>query len=175
VIGSSKESIGRRGIGRRRFLTGLGVSAAGALTLNNVEAHAEQVEGPVPTSAPDARFSRMFQLPAFADPRSPAVRDAMIDIGKPGGLMDAKDPLNEGPIRLITNPELSPRNVDQDVRNMTAGTTFLGQFLDHDITFDNTSRLGMVTEPSQTPNTRVPTFDLDSIYGGGPSCPETVI
>ena len=169
MIGSSKESVGRRGIGRRRFLTGLGVSAAGALTLNNVEAHAEQVEGPVPTSAPDTRFSRMFQLPAFADPRSAAVRDAMIDIGKLGGVMDAKDPLNEGPIRLITNPELSPRNVDQDVRNMTAGTTFLGQFLDHDITFDNTSRLGVVAEPAQTPNTRVPTFDLDSIYGGGPS------
>ncbi len=169
MIGSSKEWVGRRGIGRRRFLTGLGVSAAGALTLNNVEAHAEQVEGPVPTSAPDTRFSRMFQLPAFADPRSAAVRDAMIDIGKLGGVMDAKDPLNEGPIRLITNPELSPRNVDQDVRNMTAGTTFLGQFLDHDVTFDNTSRLGVVTEPAQTPNTRVPTFDLDSIYGGGPS------
>jgi hypothetical protein len=120
------------------------------LTLNNVEARAEQVEGPISHSAPDPRFSRMFQLPAFADPRSPAVRDAMIDIGKPGGLLDARDPLDQGPIRLITNPELSPRNPDQDVRNMTAGTTFLGQFLDHDITFDNTSRLGVVAEPAQT-------------------------
>ncbi|HKR52605.1 MAG TPA: hypothetical protein VJT72_24105, partial [Pseudonocardiaceae bacterium] len=159
----------RRGIGRRRFLTGLGVSAAGVLTLSNVEALAETVEGPVPDSAPDPRFSRMFQLPAFADPQSPAVRNAMIDIGKPGGMMDAADPLHEGPIRLITNPELSPRNRDQDVRNMTTGTTFVGQFLDHDITFDNTSRLGVVTEPSQTPNLRDPRLDLDSIYGGGPA------
>jgi hypothetical protein len=111
----------------------------------------------------------MFALPAFADPRSAAVRDAMIDIGKPGGLLDARDPLTEGPVRLITNPELSPRNIDQSVRNMTAGTTFVGQFLDHDVTFDNTSRLGVVTEPTQTPNTRVPTFDLDSVYGGGPA------
>jgi hypothetical protein len=166
---SGKKSVAQRGIGRRRFLTGLGVSAAGVLTLNNVEAHAEKAEGPVPTSAPDPRFSRMFQLPAFADPRSPAVRDAMIDIGKPGGLLDARDPLNEGPVKLITNPGLSPRNIDQDPRNMTAGTTFLGQFLDHDVTFDNTSRLGVVTEPTQTPNTRQPTFDLDSVYGGGPS------
>src|SRR5581483_8581057 len=126
---SGNALVDRCGIGRRRFLTGLGVGTVGALVLNNVEAHAEKVEGPVPTSAPDTRFSRMFQLPAFADPRSAAVRDAMIDIGKLGGVMDAKDPLNEGPIRLITNPELSPRNVDQDVRNMTAGTTFLGQFL----------------------------------------------
>lgn len=164
------ELVGHRtGIGRRRFLAGLGVGAASALTLSNVEALAERVEGPVPTSAPDPRFSRMFQLPAFADPRSPAVRNAVIDIGKPGGLMDAADPLNEGPVRLITNPELSPRNVDQDVRNMTAGTTFVGQFLDHDVTFDNTSRLGVVTEPTQTPNSRDPRLDLDSVYGGGPS------
>ena len=157
---SSNESVGRRGIGRRRFLTGLGVGAAGALTLNKVEAHAEQVEGPVPNSTPDSRFSRMFQLPAFADPRSPAVRDAMIDIGKPGGLLDARDPLNQGPVRLITNPELSPRNLDQDVRNMTAGSTFIGQFLDHDVTFDNTSRLGVVAEPTQTPNSRIFTEGL---------------
>src|SRR5919205_120191 len=166
---SSNELVGRRGIGRRRFLAGIGIGAAGAMTLNHVEARAEKAEGPVPKSAPDSRFSRMFQLPAFADPRSPAVRDAMLDIGKPGGLLDARDPLNQGPVRLITNPEVSPRNPDQDVRNMTAGTTFLGQFLDHDITFDNTSRLGVVADPAATPNTRVPTFDLDSIYGGGPS------
>ncbi|MGH3870482.1 MAG: peroxidase family protein [Pseudonocardiaceae bacterium] len=170
MTSSDNEPMGQRtGIGRRRFLAGLGVGAAGVLTLNNVEALAEVVEGPVPTSAPDPRFSRMFQLPAFADPRSAAVRDAMSDIGKSGGLLDAADPLNEGPVRLITNPALSPRNVDQDVRDMTAGTTFLGQFLDHDVTFDNTSRLGVVTEPTRTPNARDPRLDLDSVYGGGPS------
>ncbi len=160
---------GRTGIGRRRFLAGLGVGAAGALTLNHVEALAEMVEGPVATSAPDHRFSRMFQLPAFANPRSTAIRNAMIDIGKPHGLLDARDPLGEGPVRLIINPELSPRNADQDVRNMTAGTTFVGQFLDHDVTFDSTSRLGVVTEPTRTPNTRDPRLDLDSVYGDGPS------
>ncbi|MDQ4093668.1 MAG: peroxidase [Actinomycetota bacterium] len=167
---SGHEPAGRRtGIGRRRFLAGLGVGVAGVLTLDKVEALAEMVEGPVATSAPDPRFSRMFELPAFADPQSTAVQNAMMDIGKPGGLLDAKDPLSEGPVRLITNPELSPDNADQDVSNMTAGTTFVGQFLDHDVTFDNTSRLGVVTEPTQTPNTRVPRLDLDSVYGGGPS------
>ena len=167
---SDHETAGQRtGIGRRRFLAGLGVGVAGALTLDTVEALAETVEGPVPNSVPDPRFSRMFQLPAFADPQSTAVQNAMIDIGKPGGLLDAKDPLSEGPVRLITHPELSPSNIDQDVRNMTAGTTFVGQFLDHDVTFDSTSRLGVVTEPTRTPNTRVPRLDLDSMYGGGPS------
>lgn len=159
-------------IGRRRFLGGVGAGVAGtagALFLKDVEALAERVEGPVVTAAPDPRFSRMFQLPAFANPSSTTVKNAMNDIGKLGGLLDARDPLNEGPVRLITNPELSPRNVDQLVANMTAGTTFVGQFLDHDVTFDNTSRLAVVTEPTQTPNTRDPRLDLDSVFGGGPS------
>ncbi|MGH3876557.1 MAG: peroxidase family protein [Actinophytocola sp.] len=157
---------------RRRFLGGVGVGVAGAassLFLKDVEARAEQVEGPTVTAAPDPRFSRMFQLPAFADPRSSAVRAAMSDIGKLGGLMDARDPLNEGPVRLITMPELSPRNIDQNIANMTAGTTFVGQFLDHDITFDNSSPLGTPAEPTATPNVRDARLDLDSVYGGGPS------
>lgn len=156
------------GLSRRGFLAGVGASAAGVITLSNVEALAEAVEGPTVTAAPDPRFSRLFQLPAFANPNSATVRAAMADIGKPGGLLDARDPLAEGPVRLITNPELSPRNVDQSVANMTAGTTFVGQFLDHDVTFDSTSRLAVVAEPTQTPNTRDPRLDLDSVYGGGP-------
>jgi hypothetical protein len=163
----------RRGVevNRRRFIGGVGVGLAGAasgVVLSDVEAMAEAVEGPVVTAAPDPRFSRMFDLPAFADMRSAAVRAAMTEIGRPGGLMDARDPLNEGPTRLITNPELSPRNLDQSVQNMTAGTTFVGQFLDHDITFDSTSALGVPTEPTATRNTRDPRIDLDSVYAGGP-------
>jgi hypothetical protein len=50
----------------------------------------------------------------------------------------------------------------------TAGTTFMGQFLDHDITFDLTSRLAVVAEPLESPNARTPALDLDSVYGGGP-------
>ena len=66
---------------------------------------------------------------------------------------------------MITNPELSPDN--RDNRALTAGFTFLGQFLDHDMTFDATSRLGEPTQPERSPNTRTPAFDLDSVYGGG--------
>lgn len=155
-------------IGRRQFLASLGAGVVSALTLNNVEALAETVEGPIPDSIPDSRFGRMFQLPAFTDPGFPVAHNAMMDIGQPGGLLDAKDPLSQGPVRLITHPELSPRNRDQNIHHMPAGITFVGQFLDHDITFDTTSRLGVVTEPAQTPNTRTPRIDLDSVYGGGP-------
>jgi hypothetical protein len=40
--------------------------------------------------------------------------------------------------------------------------------MDHDITFDLTSRLGTPTPPEESPNVRDPAFDLDSVYGGGP-------
>src|SRR4030095_15607481 len=42
------------------------------------------------------------------------------------------------------------------------------QFFDHDMTFDKTSRLGFPTNPIKAANARVPLFDLDSVYGGGP-------
>nr|WP_042177700.1 heme peroxidase family protein [Kibdelosporangium sp. MJ126-NF4]CEL12764.1 Myeloperoxidase, thyroid peroxidase, cyclooxygenase catalytic domain [Kibdelosporangium sp. MJ126-NF4]CTQ93523.1 Myeloperoxidase, thyroid peroxidase, cyclooxygenase catalytic domain [Kibdelosporangium sp. MJ126-NF4] len=111
-------------------------------------------------------FGRIFKLPPFAQPTQ-QVLEALRELGKPGGIMDAKDPLQEGPIRLITNPELSPNNIDNPFN--TAGTTFLGQFIDHDFTFDLNSRLGVPTEPETSPNLRVPTLSLDSVYGGGPN------
>ena len=44
----------------------------------------------------------------------------------------------------------------------------MGQFLDHHMTFDSTSRLGVATRPELSPNLRDLAFDLDSVYGGGP-------
>ena len=46
--------------------------------------------------------------------------------------------------------------------------TFVGQFIDHDLTLDATSPLGVATEPESTINRRTPAFDLDSVYGSGP-------
>jgi hypothetical protein len=104
-------------------------------------------------------------LPPFA-PSTPAVEAALRDIGKPGGILDAKDPLDKGPVLLITDPSLSANNPNNEMH--TAGTTFMGQFLDHDMTFDVGSRLGVATDPHRAVNGRTPAFDLDSVYGGGP-------
>jgi hypothetical protein len=49
-----------------------------------------------------------------------------------------------------------------------AGFTYLGQFIDHDITFDPTSRLDRVVDPFALENFRTPRLDLDSVYGSGP-------
>jgi hypothetical protein len=80
--------------------------------------------------------------------------------------MDARDNLDAGPVNLIVDPALNTNNPNNDTH--TAGTTFMGQFMDHDMTFDTTSVLGVVTDPARSPNTRIPVFDLDSVYLAGP-------
>jgi hypothetical protein len=116
---------------------------------------------------PAQDFGRMFpQLPSFA-PATDLVIDALLELGKPGGLMDANDDLAAGPVALITDPNLSLINRNNPTH--TAGVTFFGQFLDHDMTFDQTSQLGVPTPPRKSPNARTAFFDLDSVYGDGPT------
>jgi hypothetical protein len=55
-----------------------------------------------------------------------------------------------------------------------AGFTYLGQFLDHDLTFDRTNvMLGENVSPADLLQARSPSFDLDSLYGAGPNDPES--
>jgi len=55
-----------------------------------------------------------------------------------------------------------------DALRITSGYTYLGQFIDHDLTFDPTSTLEAEIDPSATVNFRTPRFDLDCLYGRGP-------
>src|SRR5262249_3222954 len=82
-----------------------------------------------------------------------------------GGLMDAKDPLNQGAEALAENQAFS--NNDLDNTTHTAGTTYFGQFIDHDLTLDRTTQPGMPAP--LPPNGRTTALDLDSAYGGRPS------
>jgi len=50
-----------------------------------------------------------------------------------------------------------------------AGFTYLGQFIDHDITFDPNSQLDKTSDPFALTNFRSPRLDLDSLYGSGPA------
>jgi hypothetical protein len=53
-----------------------------------------------------------------------------------------------------------------------AGFTYLGQFVDHDLTFDKTTvMLGQNVSPAQLLQGRSPSLDLDSLYGAGPQDP----
>jgi hypothetical protein len=111
-------------------------------------------------------FTRMFPgLPPFAPPTD-RVREMAKKLGEAGGPLDAKDVLTD-PIKSIVNPqEASPNNPDNP--NMTAGVTFFGQFIDHDLTLDLRSPLLERSEPRRTENFRKAAFDLDSVYGNGP-------
>src|SRR5215212_3763784 len=113
-----------------------------------------------------SRFGRMFHLAPFAD-ATPSIRAALVRLGARGGLLDARDNLAAGPVALIVDPLLSAGNPNNE--NITAGVTFLGQFLDHDMTFDIGSPLGTPANPRQSRNARRPFFDLDSVYGEGPA------
>jgi Animal haem peroxidase len=169
-MSTEPRKVGKR-YSRRGFLGRVGVGAgavavgpAGALVGTAAGAPADHLP---PRQSP-LNFGRMFsdRLPSFAEPTD-SVKRALIEIGAINGPMDAKDNLAAGPVNLIVDETLQQRN--RNNANHTAGTTFVGQFLDHDVTFDAVSRLGIVTEPNQTRNARVPTLDLDSVYGGGPS------
>jgi hypothetical protein len=48
-----------------------------------------------------------------------------------------------------------------------AGFTFIGQFIDHDITFDNTPLDQQLADPDARVNFRTSRYDLDSVYGRG--------
>jgi len=152
---------------RRKFLAALGTGAAAlcAPSVFGTAARAQQ-SNPRRFVIREDRFGRMFpQLPPFAAP-SARLSEALLEMGKPGGILDAKDDLAAGPVQLIVDPDLNLNNPNNDLH--TAGTTFMGQFMDHDVTFDLTSRLGVPTPPERSPNIRDPAFDLDSVYGGGP-------
>ena len=111
------------------------------------------------------RFGRLFpELPTFAA-NTKLMRDALTELGAKNGPMDAGDDLSD-PVPLITDPAKSINNLDNP--RITAGFTFLGQFLDHDMSFDPTSSLARRQDPDSIRNFRIPALDLDSVYGGGP-------
>jgi len=152
---------------RRGFLKRAGIGA-GAIVVSGGGALAPGAQAArsrtVATSP--TTFGRLFpDLPAFA-PATDRVRDALLALGAPGGPLDANDDLSKGPRLLITDLGLSVNNPNNPAH--TAGTTFLGQFVDHDITFDTSSVMGVPTDPGSSLNGRTPSLDLDSVYGAGP-------
>ncbi|SFN82870.1 Animal haem peroxidase [Geodermatophilus obscurus] len=121
-------------------------------------------------AAPDD-FNKLFpHLPPFAA-CEPTVIARIRELGKRTGLMDALDPRVTVTNPLAANDTETPhpthpnRNPDNPNPDMTVGFTFLGQFIDHDLTFDPMPiRCGRTASP----NLRSRFFDLDSVYGRGP-------
>src|SRR5262245_13277602 len=82
-------------------------------------------------------------------------------------LADAKTDVPANPVNVDRNGgEL--KIDDGDNQHMPSGFTYLGQFIDHDITLDLTSLGTRQEDPNATRNFRTPRLDLDSLYGLGP-------
>jgi hypothetical protein len=59
-------------------------------------------------------------------------------------------------------------SMEGDNTAIPAGYTYLGQFIDHDITLDTTPLDQQHADSKATRNFRTPALDLDSLYGDGP-------
>jgi hypothetical protein len=68
--------------------------------------------------------------------------------------------------KFATNP---PKDgPDEEEGGIPALYTYLGQFIDHDITFDPASSLQQQNDPDALIDFRTPALDLDNVYGRGP-------
>lgn len=100
----------------------------------------------LPGSGDPGLFGRLFDLPPLVvdDARLLALAKAMRDVDDP----DADT---------------------QGDSKMPAGFTYLGQFIDHDVTLDTTPLTERIDDPEAVENFRTPALDLDSVYGLGPA------
>lgn len=103
------------------------------------------------------RFGYLFpELRRAANllPYTPANRALLEKLGDEMGNKDSRTPVED----LLPVPDST----------IPAGYTYLGQFIDHDITLDVNSDINTVQDAARIPNMRSPSLDLDAIYGQGP-------
>lgn len=69
-----------------------------------------------------------------------------------------------------TDPTPEGQQDEEENSDIDAGFTYVGQFIDHDLTLDDRPNdLTTPMDPFSLPNLRTPAFDLDSVYAKGPS------
>jgi hypothetical protein len=92
------------------------------------------------------------------------------DPGKFGLMFPHLPPLvaNEDALFQLALAMKDTKGDDGDNPKIPAGYTYLGQFVDHDITLDTTPLKQQKADPLATTNFRSPALDLDSLYGDGP-------
>lgn len=87
------------------------------------------------------------------------------------GLMFKRLPAFEPPDELLNGLAATMAESGGNVNNLElpAGFTFLGQFIDHDLTLDTTPLSEQQQDPDAVKNFRSARYDLDSVYGGSPT------
>lgn len=85
-------------------------------------------------------------------------------------LLPAPEALQElGAAMRDGGPRASADARSEDNFDVPAGYTYLGQFIDHDITLDTTTLSEQPIDPQAVFNFRTPKLELDSVYGLGPN------
>ena len=149
----------QRHFSRRKLFAGAAAVSAGAVVGSQLPTvahaapegglHGAELRGMFLTSKSplaEGRFGAMFKrLPAFAP----------------------SDTLLTSLAQTMVEPDTSDTFLNTSTR-LFAGFTFIGQFIDHDITLDTTPFDQQQQDPDAKTNFRTPRYDLDSVYGKGP-------
>jgi hypothetical protein len=158
----AREGRNQRHFSRRKFMAGAAAVSAGAVVGGQLPTvahaaeggsglHGVELRGMYLTSKnrlAEGRFGLMFkQLPAFAP---------------------SDDLLGELANTMVEDQTVPDANHMNTSPVLFAGFTFIGQFIDHDITFDTTPLDEQLADPNATVNFRTARYDLDSVYGPGP-------
>jgi hypothetical protein len=102
----------------------------------------------------DGKFGRMFRSLGAAS----------------FGASEAENITNLSALGTAMSSEADPPKDGQDGEESGIPSlyTYLGQFIDHDLTFDPASSLQKQNDPDALVDFRSPAFDLDNVYGRGP-------
>ncbi|HWW87741.1 MAG TPA: heme peroxidase family protein [Vicinamibacterales bacterium] len=86
------------------------------------------------------------------------------------GANDAENGKNLAALGAAMSSDFDPPKdgLDDEESGIPALYTYLGQFIDHDITFDPASSLQQQNDPDALIDFRTPALDLDNVYGRGP-------
>jgi len=109
------------------------------------------------------RYATLESLGSLSGNKDPGLFGRMFPKLKPLKIDDAE--LLELAKAMKDDPADGPSG---DNHNVPAGFTYLGQFVDHDITLDTTPLDQQHVDPLGVENFRSPKLDLDSVYGQGP-------
>jgi hypothetical protein len=107
-----------------------------------------------------------------------AAARSSVDSGRFGRLFRALPPANHSQDALhelaltmaageVDDKPITEAEPEDENPTIPAGFTYLGQFIDHDITFDPVSSLTAINDPDALKDFRTPRLDLDSVYGRG--------
>jgi hypothetical protein len=159
-------------------ITPAGVPMAAAEELPPIPPHGAELRGMdlvVESPTSEGRFGFMFKS-------QPPHRASDTLLGELGKTMEEKpiigkpltDPLTGEPVmkdgvQVTATKDHNDSLGENPNPALTSGFTFVGQFVDHDITFDHTPLSQQQSDPDATTNFRTPRYDLDAIYGEGPN------